>query len=119
MKDVPSAYMEGHARAAAMDKRLADIYVRHTRVGDLLMDAVEKDLASLPRSQSARFIKAGMDQNEDILRDAPRTLRDIFAEPEPPWLDHEAFELGIRAFQAKNPWVNASSGIHPAISRPA
>ena len=35
-----------------------------------------------------------MDQNEHILRDAPQSLRNIFAEPEPPWLDHEAFEPG-------------------------
>ena len=99
MNDIPSAYLEGHVRASAIDKRLADIYVRHTRIGDPPMDAAVKDLASLPRTQSARFIAAGMDQNEDILRDAPQSLRDIFAEPEPPWLDHRALAPGIRAFQ--------------------
>ena len=58
MDDIPSAYMEGRVRASAIDKRLADIYVQHTRVGDPLMDAAVKDLASLQRSQSARFAAA-------------------------------------------------------------
>ena len=99
MNNIPSAYMAGHAKASAIDRRLADIYVRHTRVGDPAADAAVKDLASLPRPMSARYIEAGMNQNEDVLRDAPQSLRDVFAEPEPPWLDHTAFSPGIRAFQ--------------------
>ncbi len=76
---IPSAYVEGHARATAIDKRLADIYVRHTRIGDPLADAAVKDLASLSRNQVSRLIKAGMNQNEDVLRDAPKSLRNVFA----------------------------------------
>lgn len=100
MNDIPSAYKAGHLRASAIDRRLADIYVRHTQIGDPAADAAVKDLAELPRPMSARFIQAGMDQNEDVLRDAPQSLRDVFAEPEPPWLDHAAFIPGGRAFQA-------------------
>ena len=100
MSDIPSAYKAGQVRASAIDRRLADIYVRHTRIGDPLADAAVEDLAELPRAQSARFISAGMDQDEDVLRQAPQSLRDLFAEPEPPWLDHAAFGPGARAFQA-------------------
>ena len=100
MNSIPSAYVEGHARAAAIDKRLADIYVRHTRIGDPLADAAVKDLASLSRAEALRLIKAGMDQDESVFRNAPKSLRDVFAEPEPPWLDYEAFRPGTRAFLA-------------------
>ncbi len=100
MNSIPSAYVEGHTRATAISKRLADIYVRHTRIGDPLADAAVKDLASLSQKQASQFIKAGMNQNEGVLRDAPKSLRNVFAEPEPPWLDHEAFRLGTRVFMA-------------------
>ena len=59
-----------------------------------------EDLAEIPRAQWARFISAGMDENEEVLREAPQSLRDLFAEPEPEWLDHAAFAPGVRAFQA-------------------
>ena len=100
VNSIPSAYIEGHARASAIDKRLADIYVRHTRIGDPLADAAVKDLASVSRNQASRFIKAGMNQDEGVLRDAPKSLRNVFAEPDPPWLDHETFRPGTRAFLA-------------------
>ncbi len=99
MNAIPSAYTDGHIRAAAIDKTRADIYVRHTRIGDPPMDAAIEDLAALPRPETSRFIKASMDQDESVLRDAPQSLRDIFAEPEPDWLDHDAFWPGIGAFQ--------------------
>ena len=98
VKGVPSAYVEGHARAAAIDKRRADIYIRHTRIGDPLADAAVKDLALLSRAEASRLIKAGMERDEDVFRDAPKSLRDVFSEPEPPWLDHDVFGPGARAF---------------------
>ena len=98
--DVPSAYVTGRSRAATIDKVRTETYLRHTRIGDPPMDAAISDLASLPRAQATRFIEAGMERSEDILRDAPQSLRDIFAEPEPPWLDPAAFRPGIRAFQS-------------------
>ena len=64
------------------------------------MDAAVEDLAALPSPEVSRLIKAGMDQDESMLRDAPQSLRDIFSEPDPDWLDHDSFEPGIRAFQA-------------------
>ena len=100
MNEIPSAYIKGRAKAASIDKQRAEIYVRHTRIGDPPMDAAVNDLAPLPREQASRFIEAGMNQNEDILRDAPQSVREIFAEPEPAWLDHDALRPGICAFQA-------------------
>jgi len=64
-----------------MDRDLAGIYVRHTQIGGPLMDAAVEDLAVLPRPEVSRLIKAGMDQDESMLRDAPQSPRDIFSEP--------------------------------------
>ena len=100
MLNVPQAYVKGYASAQAIDREAAETYIRHTTIGDPLMDAAVADLALVPREQSARFIEAGMNQKEDILRDAPQSLREVFAEPEPSWLDHEAFRPGVHAFQA-------------------
>lgn len=99
MLTLPSVYVDGYAKALAIDKEAANNYIRHTTIGDPLMDAAIKDLASVPRAEASRFISAGMEQNEEILRDAPQSLRTVFAEPEPSWVDHEAFAPGIRAFQ--------------------
>ena len=94
MSAIPSAYVDGYAKALAIDTEAAKNYIRHTTIGDPLMDAAVKDLASVSRSQVSRFIAAGMDQNEEVLRDAPQSLRAVFAEPEPPWVDHEAIRTG-------------------------
>lgn len=97
MPTLHSVYVDGYAKALAIDSEAANNYIRHTTIGDPLMDAAVKDLTSVSRSQASRFIAAGMDQDEEILRDAPQSLRTVFAEPEPPWVDHEAFAPGIRA----------------------
>ena len=92
--EVPSAYKEGHRKARLIDKEVADNYVGHTQVGDPVMDAIVKELASLPQHQVHRFIQAGMDGDRDGMRNAPRLLRDFFVDapqPDPDWLDYDPF----------------------------
>ena len=67
------------------------------------MDAIIKELATLPPREVPRLIRAGMEQEEDVLHDAPPLFREFFTETclnDPPWLDHDAFVPGIRAFHA-------------------
>ena len=46
-----------------------------------------------------RFVGAGIEQNEEALRLAPRALRDFFKNlQKPPWLYYEGFRPGVRAF---------------------
>ncbi len=100
--DVPTDYRAGYARARRVDRETADNYVAHTHVGDPVMDAVVEELAGLPRDQSAALLRAGMDQDRDGLKSAPPLLRDFFddaAQRDPDWLDHDAFQPGVRAFQ--------------------
>ena len=102
MQNVPSAYVSGYAKARAIDQEAADNYIRHTRIGDPVLDPIMEELSSLPPADLHRFIGAGLEQQEEVLRKAPKILRDFIEsldEP-PPWLDYDAFRPGIRAFHA-------------------
>ena len=103
MTPIPSAYRDGYADARLVDQATAGNYIRHTLVGDPVVDAVVADLALLPREQAAAYIEAGMEQDVDATRGAPQSLRDFFFDSppaDPPWLDHDGFRPGIRAFHA-------------------
>ncbi len=98
---MPSAYVEGHKTARLHDEAFADNYVRHTMIGDPELDPIMDELSSLPTDKLHRYIGAGIEQHEEVLREAPQILRDFFDNLEnPPWLDYEEFRPGIRAFYA-------------------
>ncbi len=95
----PSAYVEGYAKARLLDEVAADNYIRHTTIGDPVLDPVMEELSSLPPADLHRFIEAGIEEKGRDLHDAPQGLRDFFNNPEePPWLDRQAFRPGILVF---------------------
>lgn len=99
---MPTAYRTNAETALAKYPEQAANYLRHTLVGDPLLDGMPQELADMPRSEVSRFIQAGMNQDLDAMRAAPKVLRDFFIDdppPDPPWLDYEAFKPGIRKFQ--------------------
>ena len=99
MKRAPTAYARTYARARRHAPALADNYIGHTGVGDPQLDPVMEELASMPPQDLHRFIEAGIERQSDVLREAPRSLRNFFEDlEEPEWLDYEAFRPGIRAF---------------------
>ena len=89
--DFPSDYKAGYEKARLVCGETADNYVAHTLVGDPVMDAVVEELASLPQDQVEQFIRAGMDEDREGMRNAPQ--------PDPEWLDRSAFAPGVRGFQ--------------------
>ena len=97
---VPSVYADGYEKARAMDPALAATYIAHMRIGDPAADAVMVDLAGLKAAESSRLLRAAMEQKEDILRDAPRSLQDFVNEVAtlPAWYDREAAFRGCRVF---------------------
>ena len=97
---MPYAYLEGYEKARLYDQAAADNYLKHTTIGDPELDPIMEELsAALSPSDLHRFIGAGIEQNEEVLRLAPRALRDFFNSlKEPPWLYYEGFRPGIRAF---------------------
>ena len=99
---LPTAYRINAEKALAKYPRQAANYLKHTLVGDSRLDGMPQELADMPRSEVSRFIQAGVDQDSDVMRNAPKVLRDFFLDypqPDPPWLDYEAFKPGIRKFQ--------------------
>ena len=102
MTQSPSAYSDGYAKARRYDQAAADNYVKHTTIGDPVLDPIMEELSSLSPAVLHHFIWAGIEQQNEVLRKAPQSLRDFFEaldEP-PPWLDYDAFRPGIRAFHA-------------------
>ena len=102
LMEMPSEYKEGYRKARLIDKEAADNYIAHTRIGDEIVDALVEELAPLPQHKVHRFLQAGMQDDRPGLRNAPQSLRDFFIDapqPDPDWLDLDAFAPGIRAFQ--------------------
>ena len=98
----PSSYAVGYAKACRHDRTATDNYIRHTTIGDPVLDPIMEELSSLSPPVLHHFIWAGIEQQDEVLRKAPQVLRDFFEsldEP-PPWLDHDAFRPGVRAFHA-------------------
>ena len=99
---LPTAYRTNAEKALAKYPEQAANYLRHTLIGDDRLDGMPQELAEMPRGEVSRFIQAGMNQDLDTMRHAPKALRDFFVDyppPDPPWLDYEAFKPGIRKFQ--------------------
>ena len=97
----PSAYTDGYARARLHNQEKADNYIGNTAIGDPELDPVMEELASLPPPDLHRFIKAGIDQESEVLATAPQVMRDFFDKVDnenPPWFDYDAFRPGVRAF---------------------
>ena len=103
---IPGAYAEGYATARGVDPALADAYMRHTGIGDPDLDPVIEDVAELAGDRLQRGIRAGIEQDAEALRQAPRSLRYFFDDKvgPPPWLDFEAHAPAVRAFN-----VNAAN----------
>ena len=100
ISNVPSAYVDGYAKARLVDREAADNYIRHTIVGDPELDPVMAELAELPPADIHRFIRAGVEQDDEAsLRRAPQILRNFFDNMQvPDWVDFEDFKPGQRAF---------------------
>ncbi len=98
---IPTSYRAGHAKARPKDRALADAYVRNTTIGDPELDPVIEECSSLLRpSDVFRFVRAGIEQDAEVLSRAPSSLREFFHEVDntrPPWLDYELFRPASRA----------------------
>lgn len=109
--EVPSEYEASYEKARLVDREAADSYIAHTHVGDPVADAIVEELAPLPQEEVHKLLRAGMDEDREGMRNAPKLLRDFFLDappPDPDWLDHGAFAPGIRAFQKNSVQVLAA-----------
>ena len=104
---IPSDYTTGYERACALDPEMASNYIAHTVIGDPEADAAVEQLSALDPQDAERFIRAGMDQNDDDLVGAPPALRELFEnlKSPPPWVDPSGFMPGIRMFHRNSQLV--------------
>lgn len=107
---IPSDYIEGYEKARVLDPQLAATYIEHLNVGDPEADLVIADMDSLKPGDSAGLIRAAMEQDETVLRDAPESLRMFFArlDTPPDWFDPETALRGSRLFY-RFPYVFTAS----------
>ncbi|MDE0155926.1 MAG: oxygenase MpaB family protein [Gammaproteobacteria bacterium] len=107
---IPSDYTEGYEKARRVDPDLANLYVQHLNIGDPDADPVVDDMASLSQEDSTEFIKAAMEQNETVMRDAPESLRTFFErlDTPPDWFDPAATLPGSELFY-RFPYVFTAS----------
>ena len=99
---IPDAYRPGYEKARVSDPDLAGAYVEHLLVGDPAADALVNELAAADQQQQGEFIRAGMDQDEEALRSAPRMVREFFdgVGTPPEWFDPQVVYAGCRKFHA-------------------
>lgn len=98
--DIPGAYRPRFESARDYDRERAENYVRHTKIGDPELDRVLMELADMQPADLHKFLKAGIELEDDVIKQAPKVFRDFFDDHvgEPDWLDFEAHRPAIRAF---------------------
>ena len=102
MLRIPSDYIAGYEKARLIEPEIADNYIAHTTIGDPDADPVVDLLFSLPARERNRLVQGCMDQDEQIMRDAPELVRNFFAKLDetPDWFDRSLTEAGVRGFHA-------------------
>ena len=96
----PTIYRPQIQQARKHDRHAADLYFEHTTIGDPPLDRVIESLSDLPSKELNKFLKAGIEQEQDVLKRAPKIFREFFDDHvgEPDWLDFEAHRPAITAF---------------------
>ena len=97
---IPTIYQAGYEKARTDNAGVAANYVKHTLIGDPAADAVIEALTPFDQMQVHRFIHAGMERQEDVLREAPSVLGDFFERISvpPSWFDPTKLFPGMLAY---------------------
>ena len=99
---IPSSYQPGYKEALLTDPDLAKTYIQHTLIGDADADALIDAISDIDHEEQGEFIKAGMDLDEEKLRDAPQAVRAFFEKigTPPAWFDPQSVYPGCSGFHA-------------------
>ena len=114
---IPSAYVEGFARASRIDPALARHYALGTMVGDPPADRAMRDLARVvPANRIHSTIAACMHGDGELPPEVPDSLRELIADAQrlPSWYDREVARVAARAF-ARNATLLLLSLVSAAI----
>lgn len=108
---IPSCYVDGYNAARRIDRDVADIYVRHTTLGDPAADAAIADLAgAVEGGREHRLIAGALQNHENPPRDTPESLRRLIADAAvvPDWYSQEVARVASRAFLRNSETVMAA-----------
>ena len=102
MLEIPSDYVAGYERARLIEPEKAATYVAHTTIGDPEADPVVDLLFSMQGNERNRLVQGCMNQDEQIMRDAPEPVLKFFEKLDevPEWFDPGVAQAGIRGFHA-------------------
>ena len=83
-----------------IDRELAANYMAHMEIDDPLAVAAIADLGELDFREIARWIRAALEQQDDVLYKAPQSLQRFVNEVQtiPVWYDRSVAEHGCRVF---------------------
>lgn len=101
---VPTTFGIGYSQMRTRMPKLASRYVAHLTVGDALADAAIEALEPLSEHARESFIRAGMEQDNETLLQAPQALKNFFdaVAVVPPWFDPQDVYQGCRAFHTNS-----------------
>ncbi|WP_366656180.1 oxygenase MpaB family protein [Fodinicurvata sp. EGI_FJ10296] len=101
---LPTAYRPGHEKARRIDPEMADLYIKHTTMGDEAADAAIAACADFDPRQQRTWIKTGIESGAGAIPDAPEALRAVIAASEraPEWFDAAKTRAGSRVFHGNS-----------------
>ena len=126
-RHIPEIYEKSYEHAKSIGIEAADYYLDHVSIGDVELDPVMEELATIPIQKMNEFIAAGIEDKKEVLKEAPEALREFFdkIEETPAWVDRKAFEPGVRAFHGNTAPILAAfvagtliEGFSTLISKP-
>ncbi len=106
---IPSDNVAGYELAREIEPEVATNYIAHTYVCDPTADELMAALSGLGHLEVREHLRAGMDQDEHALQNAPAAVAEFFEDLTPPdWVDTSEFAPGIRMFHRNSKVILAS-----------
>ena len=99
--NIPSCYVDGYEVARKVDPEMAEMYIRHTMIGDPVADAVVADLAANASPREVHGVIAStLDNWDNLPPGTPEPLRNLVhtSGVVPDWYDRELAMDATRAF---------------------
>jgi len=100
LEDIPLVYREHYHEIRPKNPEMVDTYIRHTKIGDPILDPVMEELQELEPAEIHNWVRAGVEQDDEVFAKAPIALREFMREAEevPSWVDFDLHRTASMAF---------------------
>ncbi len=107
---IPTDNASGYESARAIDREVATNYIAHLSIVDPPADDLMEELNDFDRGAMTEFLRAGFDNDDAALKNAPVAMQEFFREISvpPEWLSETDFAPGIRMFHRNSKVILAS-----------